>query len=40
MTNEEVLNIVKLKYPEAKLSEDGRIIMENLGTMKKQMENR
>ena len=27
MTNEEILNIVKLKYPEAKLSEDGRIIM-------------
>ena len=31
MTNEEVLNTVKLKYPEAKLSEDGRIIMGESG---------
>lgn len=31
MTNEEILNIVKLKYPEAKLSEDGRIIMGESG---------
>lgn len=27
MTNEEILNIVKLKYPEARISEDDRIIM-------------
>lgn len=31
MTNEEVLNIVKLKYPEAKLTEDGRIIIGEAG---------
>ena len=31
MTNEEILNIVKLKYSEAKLSEDGRIIMGESG---------
>ena len=31
MTNEEILSIVKLKYPEAKLSEDGRIIMGEAG---------
>ena len=31
MTNEEILRIVKLKYPEAKLSEDGRIIIGEAG---------
>lgn len=31
MTNEEILNIVKLKYSEAKLLEDGRIIMGEAG---------
>lgn len=31
MTNEEILNIVKLKYPDAKISEEGRIIMGESG---------
>lgn len=31
MTNEEILETVKLKYPEAKLSEEGRIIMGKSG---------
>ena len=31
MTNEEILNIVKLKYPEASISEEGRIIMGESG---------
>ena len=31
MINEEILNIVKLKYPEAKLSEDGKIIIGESG---------
>ena len=31
MTNEEILNIVKLKYPEARISEDSRIIMGESG---------
>ena len=31
MTNEEILNIVKLKYPEARISEEGRIIMGEAG---------
>ena len=31
MTNEEILNIVKLKYPDTRISEDGRIIMGESG---------
>ena len=31
MTNEEILNIVKLKYPEASISEEGRIIIGEAG---------
>ena len=31
MTNEEILNIVKLKYPEARISEEDRIIMGESG---------